>query len=886
VVARWPLVGRGQELGELRRLLDAGGAGGGGVALFGEAGVGKTRLVDEAVGAERAGGTEVEWVRATGAARDIPLGSFAHLVAPAGGANDRDDLLHQALSRLAERAGGDGRVLLAVDDAHLLDEVSVALLHLLLTQTDARVVLSVRTGEPLPPGLVGLWKDELVSRLDVGPLSRQATEELVLTVLGDGVPASLLDRIWHLSRGNVLFVRELVTTAIERRASGAGGPVSLPAEGGQARLRELVEEHLRLIEPRWRTALEIVAVGQQVPLDAAQRLIHPLDIEALEQRGLVEVMGAGGAEIVQAGHPLHGEVLAAGVPRLRRRAVLRDLVEAVRDVEWFDSLRLATWRLESGDPGDPDELLGLARDAMGRLDHRLAERLARAAGGASRPEAGRLLGEALAGQSRIEESEAVLAELRPADPEQVARVAMARAANLFLHLDRSTDAFAVLRAADADLEGQPEWRAECRSILAQMLMFSFRLPEAGQMAEDLLADRATPETARVRAAPVALTARSAAGHLDAGLDLLDDELFASAERHRREVPYGGIQLRMARYQATYWAGRYRELDDYTAADMGLEMDHPPPSLGGILSGFRGGALLVRGRARAGLAELERSVRALAESDWFGQRPLAEAMRARAAVFAGELDVAAEALAAADAAYAADMLRGARTLPYIELSRCWLLGAQGSISEAADRCLALAAALEHAAAPLAVEVAHAALRLGRPAEALELADRLAAVVDGPLAPAVAGHARALAAEDPDALAAAAGAMEALGADLVAAEALRAASNAYRRAGRGVPAATAARRVTELLEACGRPQSPALEPVAVVGEELTDREREVAVQAARGRTSPEIATALFLSVRTVDTHLHRVYRKLMIDGRHQLADALGIVPGEAPGSAPTT
>ena len=887
MVARWPLVGRAREFAELRRLLSSGGSQGGGVALFGEAGVGKTRLVEEAVHAERDDGMTVEWVRATGAARDIPLGSFAHLVAPTGGAHDRDDLLHQALSGLAERAGG-GRFVLAVDDAHLLDDVSVALLHLLLTQTDARLVISVRTGEPLPPGLVALWKDELVARLDIGPLSRPATEELVITVLGDGVPASLLDRIWRLSRGNVLFVRELVTTAIERRATGAGGPVALPAEGGQARLRELVEERLRLIEPRWRTALEIVAVGQQVPLEAAQRLIHPLDIEALEQRGLVEIVGAGGAEIVQAGHPLHGEVLAAGVPRLRRRALLRDLVDAVGDVTWFDHLRLATWRLESGDPGDPDELLGLAREAMGRLDHRLAERLATAAGGVTRPEAGRLLGEALAGQSRIEESEAVLADLRPADPEQVARVAMARASNLFLHLDRSADAFAVLRVADEELEGHPRWRAECRSILAQMLMFSFRLAEAGQLAEELLADPATPETARLRAAPVALTARSAAGHLDAGLALLDDELIASAERHRREVPYGGIQLRMARYQATYWAGRFRELDDYTAGGMGLEIDHPPPSLAGILAGFRGGALLVRGRARAALAELERSTRALAESDWFGQRPLAEAMRARAAVFAGELEVAAEAVAAADAAFAADVLRGARTLPYIELSRCWLLAAQGSISDAADRCLALAAALEHTAAPLAVEVAHAAVRLGRAAEARELADRLAAAVDGPFAPAVARHACALAGAgpDPDALAAVAAEMEAIGADLVAAEALRAASNAYRRAGRGVPAATAARRVTELLEACERPPSPALEPVAVVGEELTDREREVAVQAARGRTSPEIAAALFLSVRTVDTHLHRVYRKLMIDGRHQLADALGIAPGETAGTARAT
>jgi DNA-binding CsgD family transcriptional regulator len=60
---------------------------------------------------------------------------------------------------------------------------------------------------------------------------------------------------------------------------------------------------------------------------------------------------------------------------------------------------------------------------------------------------------------------------------------------------------------------------------------------------------------------------------------------------------------------------------------------------------------------------------------------------------------------------------------------------------------------------------------------------------------------------------------------------------------------------------------------MGEELTGREREVATLAAAGRTSPEIAEALYLSVRTVDTHLHRVYRKLMIEGRHQLGEALG-------------
>ncbi len=875
------MVGRAGELAEIRRLL-GGGAGARGVALFGDAGVGKTRLVDEALESGRSTGLTVEWVRATEAARDIPLGSFAYLLGPAADdAHHRDDLLHLSLARLGERAGA-GPFVLAVDDAHLLDEMSVALLHLALTQSSVRVLLSVRTGEPLPHGLVGLWKDELLSRLDVGPLDRDRTEELVLAVLGPAVPASALDRIWELTRGNALFVRELVTTAVERRAQGAPSPFVLTAEGTQARLRDLVEERLRLIEPRWRTALEVVAVGEQVPLDAALELIDPADMEALEQRGLVEIAGSGPSETVQVAHPLHGEVVAAGLARLRRRSILRDLVAAVGDGERFDRLRLATWRLESGDPGDATQLLGLAREALARLDHRLAERLAVAAGGTGRADAGLVLGEALAGQGRIEESEATLAVLRPAEAEQVARVAVARASNLFLHLDRAADAFGVLRTAEEDLDGHPDWQADCRSVLAQMLMFSFRLVEAGQIAEGLLVDPDAPEPARLRAAPVALTVRGAAGRVESGLALLDDDLFASAQRHRRDVPYGDVQLRMARFQALYWAGDARALDAYTADDLGLRIDHRPPSLRGILAGFRGGALLSRGRAGAALVELNRSSRALAEADWFGQRPLAEAMRARAAAIAGDLEVAEEAIGAADAAFAADMLRGARTLPYIELSRSWLLAAQGARAEAAQRSLALATALEGTAKPIAVEVVHAAARLGRAADALDLVDLLGPAVDGPFTAAVVRHVHALAAADADELAGVAREFEVLGADLVAAEAHRSAANVYRRAGRGASAAVADRRVEALLEWCGNPRSPGLEPVGVMGEDLTEREREVAELAARGRTSPEIAAALYLSVRTVDTHLHRAYRKLMIDGRHQLRAALGLDGGPPAGT----
>ncbi|MGH3440553.1 MAG: AAA family ATPase, partial [Nitriliruptorales bacterium] len=309
MVIRWPLVGRDQELADLVQVLGSHG-GPKGVAVFGDAGVGKTRLVAEAIDACRAEGMAAEWVRATEAAREIPLGSFTHLLAPGDEPHQRDDLLHLALARLRSRADGQ-HFLLAVDDAHLLDDASVALLHLAVTQSPIRVLASVRTGVPLPSGLVELWKDELLARLDVRPLTRAATEELALTALGDAVPASLLDRIWQLSRGNPLFVRELVTVAVERREDGTGGQIVLPATGMGERLRELVEQRLRLLGPDRRAALETVAVGEQVPLEAAERITGRGDIEALERRGLFEDIDAGpGGATVQVAHPMYREVLA------------------------------------------------------------------------------------------------------------------------------------------------------------------------------------------------------------------------------------------------------------------------------------------------------------------------------------------------------------------------------------------------------------------------------------------------------------------------------------------------------------------------------------------------------------------------------------------------
>ena len=99
----------------------------------------------------------------------------------------------------------------------------------------------------------------------------------------------------------------------------------------------------------------------------------------------------------------------------------------------------------------------------------------------------------------------------------------------------------------------------------------------------------------------------------------------------------------------------------------------------------------------------------------------------------------------------------------------------------------------------------------------------------------------------------------------------------RATRSSQTPRASQRAAELLESCQEARTPAL---AVSRPRLTARERQVARLAAIGASSKEIAEQLYLSSRTVDNHLMRVYAKLGVSGRTELAAALGILPHDTP------
>ncbi len=98
-------------------------------------------------------------------------------------------------------------------------------------------------------------------------------------------------------------------------------------------------------------------------------------------------------------------------------------------------------------------------------------------------------------------------------------------------------------------------------------------------------------------------------------------------------------------------------------------------------------------------------------------------------------------------------------------------------------------------------------------------------------------------------------------------LTAALETFRRLG----ATPWTRRAEAELRACGVTTADAPATPSTLAD-LTAQQREIVILASRGLTNSEIADRLFLSPRTVASHLYRSYPKLGIAGRHQLRDLL--------------
>ena len=881
---QWPLVGRHGELDLFTASLSDPRAHG--FVVHGQPGVGKTRLADQCLALADREGRYVARATATEGSRSVPLGALAHLLPPGLG-DERCDLvavMAEVRPVLLDQAN-EGPMVLFVDDLHLLDTTSATLVSQLVDADLVFLVATVRTGEPVPAGVESLWHRARVRRIDLDDLDQAAVDTLLHLVLRGPVEATTVAEFWRASQGNVLLVRELVLGALDRDhlvdQHGVwrlvGPLVTTP------RLHELLAARLRLLDPAATAALDILAVREPVGLATLEAIVGSAQLELLDRSGVLQVETDGRRQQVRLAHPLYGELLRARMPALTRRRLLlehADRIDAHGARRREDPIRVATARLEATGSADPALLVKAARLARYGNDFPQLERLGRAAvvGGVT-PEAGLLLGEALHELGRFPEADEVLAAAEEAaadDDALLVPITEIRTRNLMWGLLRPDEALAV--------NGDVRERLRHRPGVGELtLNEALLLTYSGRPVDALAVLAPVPETdsprERAMRALAELPAIVATGRCATGADRLGRafvEQMAAADQIA--IPGPGNHLLIRAY-ALAECGRLAEATALATATYEATPPTAPPDAFMWLAHQIGRCALLAGQvvtAGRWLGE------ALARSEvhaMSGPRRLVLSAAATAAACRGD--------AAAAAAAVRDLDRLPPfpfTAPEQDLGRAWALVAAGDLPDA-RRTLREAAARARASGYRVCEswLLHDVARLGEPASVADRLAELAGVCEGELVPAYAAHAEAAAAGDAAGLVSAADRFEELGALLLAAEAATEAAQALRRAGDGRAAAAQMVRAKALSGRCEGARTPGLAAPVMVSP-LTPRERDIATLAASGESSKEIATRLYLSVRTVNNHLQNAYTKLGVRGRQQLAGALDSLGGLTPGADP--
>jgi hypothetical protein len=743
----WPLTGRAEELGRISELTHR-RDGPAGVVLAGAAGVGKTRLARETLAAAEQRGALTRWAVATASARALPLGTFAATLGGVG--PDPARLVGQASAALVAGAGRAG-VIVGVDDAHLLDELSAVVVHQLVLRRAASVVLTLRTGETAPDAVTALWKDGHLPRLELRPLSQEETATLVEARLGGLVDSAAARRLWSITRGNALYLRQLVDGELEsgrlHRFAGVwrwSGELALSPG-----LVELVSARIGRLPEAQRDVLEVLAFGEPLGVSLLAELTDALAVEQVEARGLVEVYPDGRRLQARLAHPLYGEVQRAQIGTLharRLRGRIADALGATGRRRADDTLRRAVLTLDSDLPPDSVLLTDAARRATELGDLTLAVRVARAAvaaGGGFEPRL--LLGDALLWSGRGAEADTELAPLisLARTDTQRAQVAIPRVIGLAFTLGRPAQAEAVLDTIASTISDDTA-ALELAGMRSVLDAFLGRIVQAAEAAARVLAHSRCSPVATWLASWGLAVACGGLGRLD-GVDEALRRIDARVESFE-------IGLHQAATVALYWlrgpllAGLLDRADQTAQRYRERFQDTPGPT-DVITSLMCAVVAIYRGQVQTAARWYRQTIAALPDADPGGWSFGALVFLTSALGMAGDATSTSQALLDMTAAVHPTYVY---LEPNVRLAQAWVAAAEGSISEAltlARQAAQVAASQDQPA--VEVLALHTAVCFGDRTVADRLA-QLATQVDGPRAPAAAAHAAALAADDGAAL----------------------------------------------------------------------------------------------------------------------------------------
>ncbi|HWL42556.1 MAG TPA: AAA family ATPase [Ilumatobacter sp.] len=902
------LVGRQLERDVLVEALDRAGSTSCAVVVHGPPGIGKTSLLLDAAAAAGGRGFDVVTARPTRAESPLAFAALADLLRGADLAVLPDaerEAVEIALGRrgnigmpphahelgfavvdlLAARAERGTPVAIVVDDIQWIDAATREVLTFAARRLPAAGVCVLLGERAAPDGADSSDPLDIPEaiRLAVGPLTAPAIAALLDRPGGDVLPTDVVDRIVATAGGNPYYAIELARAA---RAAPVrpGRPLTLPRS-----LTDAVSGRLAELPPVTREALAVVAMLAR-PTPATLEAVDLLaELLPAESAGVVNVVG----DRIEFSHPLLAAAAHDAVPGSRRIGLHRRLATVTDGIE--RCIHLALGAVEP-DPAIADELAAGATAALARGATATAAELAVLALDTAPDEPTRwrrrlLAADMLFRSGRTDEAAAEIDAVLAGPPDRATRTPalLALATIEYSRTDNGDTAAELAREALA-IAPDHDLRADAHTLLARVLYDDFRAaahhaeqaltlirrrPAADRlalaaaiqasagtrfMAGEGLDREAFEEAIELERGSNVPPADSAFGSLAALLKYADelDESRVMLESLVERADAGSLPYALSHLpQLHLWAGRWDAAEECAQRHLWLA-EHTVQESQVYAARFN---LATVAANRGELDDAERIGRQLADDGRAGNVPWTERNGAALLGFV--------AMSRGDAVAATEHLGR-----YDELGERMHLLDPGYGRLLGDYLEALVATsrLDVAAAVVA--------RLGHRADQLER----------PSARAVAWRGQALlaatAGQHEHALAAARAALTALdGTALVyeraraqltlgvvarrlkergvAREALGAALDAFDTMG---AASLSARARHELDRVGGRTD-------ATVGlDALTATEASVAELAAQGATTRQIAGTLFISAKTVEANLTRIYRRLGIANRAQLAQAL--------------
>jgi DNA-binding CsgD family transcriptional regulator len=803
--------------------------------------------------------------------------------------------LPRALVAVFRALAAAAPMLVAVDDVQWLDPASARALAFVARRTgDAPIgVLATLRGGPderEPLGLDGAF-DGGFSEIALGPLSPGALQRLVRERFDVRIPRSELAAVHAASGGNPMFALEFARAA---RLEGAEWR-SLPMPSS---LQELVRDRIRAFPESSRPVLELVAVVERPTLPLVARALGVVSATEvlLDDAVAAGAIAVGADGVLRFTHPLLGAAVYAEISPRRRRALHLQVAELVDGLEErAQHLALATARADEAIAdvvdraaeaaavrGAPDAAAIFAAEALrltpatdpvahvrrtfvcagllleGGDPHEAQQRIVPLLEPGVAP-AVRSQALVLRAETEHQDRQLMIACLREAI--EIAPDPSVRASALLRYAQHggwiSADARVAVDSSRAAYRIAVELGDEALAAVAAAAL-AFYEGGRGQRVveltdESMLAAERLPRIAPWQITPAISVGsrRLWAGELDRARDVFD--------REREELVRQGSLLKLPLLLLTALADLEWRAGHWDDADACLEdarsiLDDALPGGAIVLYPLR--ILLAGARGRIGEArELAAEGLRLAQLRDDKIHPI------RVPWALGHVE-----LAHGDAATAWQALAGLR--------------------EALD-AFGIADPGSH---PILPDVIEALVTLGRLEEAEDVLVQLedqAAALEYRWAGAVALRCRALlllarecADDAAEAAAHSATELEELGFPLEAGRAHFAAGSARRRAGHRRLAAEALRRAAEIFAGLGA--IPWLEraegelrrasPRPRRDRELTEAERRVAALVVEGRTNREVAAELFVTNATVEAHLTRIYRKLGVRSRTELARAV--------------